>query len=77
MIGDEVEVMVIGVRGNRVRLGIHAPSQVQVHRKEVYEAIKKNNPTGIGVDNNRIPIHSSPSEQTSEVPVTIKNNPNL
>lgn len=42
MIGDEVEVVIIEVRGNRVRLGITAPKSVPVHRKEVYEAIRKN-----------------------------------
>ena len=45
MIGDEIEITVIDIRGNKVRLGIKASPQVAVHRKEVYEAIKRNNLT--------------------------------
>ncbi|MDB5299687.1 MAG: CMP/dCMP deaminase zinc-binding [Phycisphaerales bacterium] len=43
MIGDDVEVTVVDVRGEKVRLGISAPRNVSVHRKEVYEAIRKEN----------------------------------
>ena len=43
MIGDEVEITVVDIRGDKVRLGITAPRQVAVHRKEVYEAIKREN----------------------------------
>ena len=42
MIGDGIEVTIIDVRGEKVRLGINAPRDVAVHRKEVYEAIKRN-----------------------------------
>ncbi len=41
MIGDEIEITVVDVRGDKVRLGITAPSSVAVHRKEVYEAIQR------------------------------------
>ncbi len=41
MIGDDIEITIVDVRGDKVRLGITAPRSVQVHRKEVYEAIKK------------------------------------
>lgn len=43
MIGDEVEITVVDIRGDKVRLGINAPRQVQVHRKEIYSAIKLEN----------------------------------
>ncbi|MEM4408311.1 MAG: carbon storage regulator CsrA, partial [Candidatus Caldarchaeum sp.] len=43
MIGDEIEIVVLEVRGEQVRLGIRAPKQVEVHRKEVYEQIKAQN----------------------------------
>ena len=43
MIGDEIEITVVDVRGDKVRVGITAPRHVQVHRKEVYEAIKQEN----------------------------------
>ena len=41
MIGDNVEVIIVDVRGDKVRLGITAPKAISVHRKEVYEAIQR------------------------------------
>jgi carbon storage regulator len=43
MIGDDIEVTVVDIRGDKVRLGITAPRQVSVHRKEVYDAIRREN----------------------------------
>ncbi len=43
MIGDDVEITVVDIRGDKVRLGINAPTRIAVHRKEVYEAIKAEN----------------------------------
>jgi len=45
VIGDEIEVVVLEVRGEQVRLGIRAPKDVQVHRKEIYEQIMEENRT--------------------------------
>jgi len=43
MIGDEIEVVVIDIRGDQVKLGIKAPKQIAVHRKEIYQEIKQEN----------------------------------
>ena len=43
MIGDNVEITVVDIKGDKVRLGITAPTHIAVHRKEVYEAIKREN----------------------------------
>ena len=43
MIGDDVEITVIDIRGDKVRIGIKAPRKVQVHRKEVYDSIHREN----------------------------------
>lgn len=43
MIGDNIVVTIVDIRGDKVRLGINAPQEVPVHRQEVYEAIQREN----------------------------------
>ena len=43
MIGDDISVTVLGVRGTQVRIGVNAPQDVSVHRQEIYDRIKSQN----------------------------------
>lgn len=43
MIGDDVMITIVDIRGDKVRLGIDAPQEIPVHRQEVYDAIKREN----------------------------------
>ena len=43
VIGDDVDVTVLGVKGNQVRLGVKAPRDISVHREEIYQRIRREN----------------------------------
>ncbi|MGH8156634.1 MAG: carbon storage regulator CsrA [Rhodanobacter sp.] len=44
MVGEDVQITVLGVKGNQVRIGINAPSHVPVHREEIYDRIHQKKP---------------------------------
>jgi carbon storage regulator len=46
VINNDITIVVVEIRGDKVRLGVEAPKEVPVHRREVYDAIKRNNPSG-------------------------------
>ncbi len=52
MIGDDVVVTIVDIRGDKVRLGIEAPTSIPVHRQEVYEAIQRENAQAANIDVN-------------------------
>jgi len=56
MIGDDVTVTVLGIKGNQVRIGINAPKEIAVHREEIYERIK-----------NEQNVDSQPNQPTDDV----------
>jgi len=49
MIGDNIVITIVDIRGDKVRLGIAAPQDIPVHRQEVYEAIKRENMQASGM----------------------------
>ncbi len=49
VIGDNVQITIVDIRGDKVRLGIEAPSDITVHRKEVFDAIQRENQKAAGV----------------------------
>lgn len=60
IIGDDVKITVLGVKGSQVRLGIDAPKEISVHREEIYERIKQEEAGGSVSD---VPEEEAPEEK--------------
>ena len=52
VINNDITIVVVEIRGDKVRLGVEAPKEVPVHRREVYDAIKRSEAAGQGSTNN-------------------------
>ena len=52
MVGDDVTITVLGVKGNQVRIGVNAPKDVAVHREEIYQRIQKEKTDGTSTPDN-------------------------
>ncbi len=64
MIGDDVEIIIVDVRGDKVRLGITAPKSIPVHRREIYDAIQREK------NQKKEPQEEQQQEQQQEKPQT-------
>lgn len=60
IIGDNVQITVVDIRGDKVRLGIVAPTEISVHRKEVYDAIQRENRKAAGVSTDDLAKFTTP-----------------
>ena len=58
VINDDITIVVVEIRGDKVRLGVEAPKEVPVHRREVYDAIKRAEQEGNGTGSDRNPAPS-------------------
>jgi carbon storage regulator len=63
MIGDDVEITIVDVRGDKVRLGITAPKHIPVHRREIYDAIQREKAQKAEAE-----VHANPETEAAEKP---------
>ena len=73
MIGDEVTVTVLGVKGNQVRIGVNAPKEVAVHREEIYDRIKREQETSHVPADNSQPDSTGGSDEAADLDTPTRN----
>jgi carbon storage regulator len=77
MIGDDIEITIVDIRGDKVRLGITAPATIPVHRKEVYEAIQRENREAAKVKMEDLPNLPKAPGKPGSVPPGVRPNPGI
>src|SRR5262249_16785383 len=70
IIGDNIVITVVDIRGDKVRLGIQARTEIPVHRQEVYEAIQRENMRAQGLDPDEAPVVSKFPNRRNSRPAT-------
>ena len=68
MVGDQVEISVVDIKGDQVKLGIKAPSQVKVYRREVYAAIQEENRAAASASPVNLPVLDRLPDKPSDKP---------
>ena len=68
MIGDDVEITIVDVRGDKVRLGITAPKQIPVHRREIYDAIQREKAQKAEAEGENQSETPAPKDQAEKTP---------
>ncbi len=63
IVGDNVQITIVDIRGDKVRLGIEAPPDISVHRKEVFDAIQRENRKAAGVTSDDLASASSATKR--------------
>ncbi len=66
VINDDIKIVVVEIRGDKVRLGVEAPKEVPVHRREVYDAIKRSEQQNNGVTGQASPSIEGDAAATAE-----------
>lgn len=65
IVGDNVQITVVDIRGDKVRLGIQAPPHIPVHRKEVFDAIQRENRKAAELTTQDLPSATAPHDNGS------------
>lgn len=68
MIGDDVEITIVDVRGDKVRLGITAPKSIPVHRREIYDAIQREKAAAKLAESQQPPEKTAAPEEPAKQP---------
>ena len=66
IIGDNIVITIVDIRGDKVRLGIQAPTEIPVHRQEVYEAIQRENARAASEKSSNPPSQTKPANDSGK-----------